>query len=774
LTTRHTSLLVLLLALLSTTCGLDTSNTAATAGRRFRSLRLESTGTRSDTENIERYRALRPGPDVAWRTVDGEARLVELEGGDAHALVINFEVQSKLIIPGPFDGRAFNAVAVEIEYDQQREFVLEFISRGDLSSVSGLAHSDAVAGRQVLHFSLPSLYTPPEQIGRLRLRCTSTVKDLRLLSVDLLRKPLSQRLPIPESGPELIRIGSEDRQGVGMDTEHGIGSRYLVEAGAELRFSYAAPGNSEDGDRTPTLQLNLGTEDGRSESHFFSPKGSAEYSWHDVRVPLEDYAGEELEFSWKVTAPTPAPWALAEVGILEGEGPATRVLLITSDTHRADHLSLGGENLNARTPNLDRLAQRGTVFSDCFTTTNVTNPSHIALMTGTHPRDTGILENNEPMSRAAGTLAEVFRNAGFATFASVSVQHLGDSLSGLGQGFDRYAAPHIAGIKDARETIDTMLAWVDDQEDVPVFLWLHLFDAHVPYAPPSKILAAYYDTRAAAFDPDAPAPEGLPSRVYDSIFPGLKDLDYPLALYAGEVTYLDRELSRVFDHPTLGNAVVAFTADHGESLGHHGIYYAHADLYPDSIHVPLILTYPGGPAGGRIDDPVRQTDIGRTLLDLAGLVGVEFPGNSLLDSSAASTGMPRFAIGASQELASITHEGWHLILALTDVSGHYRVEGRPKHEVTLFHLPSDPETTTNRVETDFERARELRRQLLEWLSEAQDQGWRGERITDAKTLRSLEALGYTASTEDTPETIEFFDFDCVCEWCARFEDLDAR
>ena len=767
------------LAALGASCGLDSpGEVAAAQGRRVQVLNLEAADAGIAAQPIERYRLLRPSPDAPWEVFLAESELVEVEGDDerapAHALVLDSDGPSRVVIEGPFDGRAFNAVAVEVEYGARRDFALEFISRGVVSPVQGQAHCEKREGRQTLLFTLPSLFTPLEEIGRLRLRCLTQVEDLRIHSVDLLRKPIGLRLPTPEGGADLLLVNEEGRRGVGIDARHGVRSRCSVEEDALLRFSYAAPSSEEPPDRAAGLRVTLTGSEGLSESHEFHPTGPAEFSWHDVRLSLAGFAGQELQILWEITAPTPAPWALAEAGVLQGEGPPARVILITSDTHRADHLSLGRAGSHARTPTLDGLAERGILFEDCFTATNVTNPSHIALMTATHPRDTGILGNNEPMSGAADTLAEAFRAAGFATFASVSVQHLDHPMSGLGQGFDRYSSPRLEGLRDAQETIDTLLSWVESNRDVPLFLWLHLFDAHVPYTPPEDVLASYYPSPEVAFDPDAPAPEGVPSHVYEFIFPGLKDLDFPRALYAGEVTYLDRELARLLDHPTLGGAVIAFTADHGESLGDHGIFYAHADLYPDSLHVPLILSYPGGPRGVRVEQPVRQIDLGRTLLDLAGLVGVEFPGDNLLRASEAGAGAPRFAVGAGPSTASITLNGWHLILALQEVEGHHRIEGRPLHEVTLHHLPSDPKALTDRVETDFERAQDLRRQLLDWLTRAQDRGWRAERITDAETLRSLEALGYTASAEGQPEELEFFDFGCRCEWCERFAEDDLR
>ena len=275
---------------------------------------------------------------------------------------------------------------------------------------------------------------------------------------------------------------------------------------------------------------------------------------------------------------------------------------------------------------MDALAEEGLVFEDCFSSTNTTNPSHVALMTGTSPRDTGINVNNSVLSDEAPTLAEAFHEAGFATYSSVSIKHLSPKTSGLGQGFDRAAAPSKRD-SEAEQTIGKLTTWMKQSEELSVFVWLHLFDAHTPYEPEESFITAYYEDPERAFDPRGEFVDEVPEAVIETLYPdpALKDIQFPSTQYKAEISYLDQELSRLLDLSVMRNAIVAFTADHGESLGAHGIYFSHDGLYPDSIHVPMIIRYPGGPKGARSSIPIEQIDLGRTLLDLAGLVGTEFP-----------------------------------------------------------------------------------------------------------------------------------------------------
>jgi len=739
---------------------------AAERSRTFELLRLEADPPRPPQASEV---VLRLTPDSTWTSQRGELRLVGDADAPERVLAFSGPKRTALRIPRPLDPTTFNAVVLDIELPEKRELTLQFISDDGATRRTYKGWTRPEPGRQRVSFALPDLEVPLESVDWLRLSCALKIRDARLHAIELIREPLNVRLAAPADGGDLVLAGSEQRRGVGLAAGLGIRARLRPQASSELRFSFAAPGRSAEDAPGPVLVLEWGAPGGEQQQRRFEPALGTGYAWSEARVPLGEFAGQELDLHWSVEGDeTGAPWALAECGVVSGTGPARRVLLITSDTHRADHLGEAGSGVEVRTPVLDAFARRGVLFEDCFASTNITNPSHIALMTATHPRDTGVLSNHEPISVAAPTLAEAFEDAGFATYASISSRHLGDRTSGLGQGFQRLATPLNLGQRDGAESIDDLLRWLERADGLPTFVWLHLYDAHVPYDPPAELVQSYYPEPRLAFDPEAPEIDHVPARVYDRIFPGLKDLEYPKALYAGEVSYLDGELQRVLEHPAFAEATIAFTADHGESLGAHGVFFAHADLYPDSLHIPLILSGPGVPRGVRCEAPVSHTDLGRTLLDLVGHFSAEFPGSNVLDQidAPAGEGNARYAIGAGASMASITEDGWHLILALQLVRGHHRVDERAEHSATLHHLESDPGTMRDLLTEESERAAALRAKLIAWLGDVQDRGWRSAAIVDPETLRSLEALGYTAT--DSAASDVLFDANCDCDECRRF------
>jgi arylsulfatase A-like enzyme len=451
----------------------------------------------------------------------------------------------------------------------------------------------------------------------------------------------------------------------------------------------------------------------------------------------------------------PASFYLAVAGAVVDRPlpePAPVVVLVTSDTHRADHV--GGPNLSdpngggpsgdlVRTPALDALAARGVVYEDCFAPSHITLPSHAALFTGASPRDTGVLDNNTALGAAAPTLAEAFRAAGWLTGAAVSLDILVDAHSGFGQGFERLSAPERT--RRADETVAVALDWLESSRGRPLFLWVHLADAHAPYDPPDGAVG-YPDGRD-PFDPasalEGEAPHWLPE---------VRDVEYVRALYRGEVAYLDDRLGRLLEHPRARAGVVAVTADHGEVLGRHGIWWRHQDLYPDTLHVPLILAWPGAPAGTRVTEPVELVDLGRTLLDRAGLGGEPFPGRDLAAGGAPA---PRFALSAGARSASVGSEGWHLILRLE----------RP-HELELYDLAGDPACELDRKQSEPARARALRATLVEWLDSGgpASTGWTGTRGEDPAVLARLAELGYTDLEVEAPAAPDGFapPEDCPC------------
>jgi arylsulfatase A-like enzyme len=92
------------------------------------------------------------------------------------------------------------------------------------------------------------------------------------------------------------------------------------------------------------------------------------------------------------------------------------------------------------------------------------------------------------------------------------------------------------------------------------------------------------------------------------------------------VSYVDGLVDRIIssgeEQGLLENTAIVITADHGESLGEHEVWYDHAGLHKETVHVPLILKIPGGPKGIRVSDIVSTLDIAPTVLSFCGLEGI--------------------------------------------------------------------------------------------------------------------------------------------------------
>src|SRR5262245_51977927 len=168
------------------------------------------------------------------------------------------------------------------------------------------------------------------------------------------------------------------------------------------------------------------------------------------------------------------------------------IALITIDTLRADHLGCYGDAA-ARTPALDALAREGVLFEQARTVAPITLPAHASLMTGLYPPRHGVRDNGLfRLPDSVPTLARLLRDHGFTTAAFVSAFVL-DRMFGLAQGFASYddeCQVQFGGTlgvdeRGARETTDAALRYLEASPPLPLFLWVHYYDPHAPYAPPS-------------------------------------------------------------------------------------------------------------------------------------------------------------------------------------------------------------------------------------------------------------------------------------------------
>ncbi len=268
------------------------------------------------------------------------------------------------------------------------------------------------------------------------------------------------------------------------------------------------------------------------------------------------------------------------------ETPLPSILLVTLDTTRAD--SLGFESPDVETPALDALAARGTRFSQAWATVPMTLPSHSSMMTGLYASEHGIRENSRALDEDRPLLAEYLRDAGYATAAFVSGYPLKRQF-GLARGFDHYDDDMGRGNAErtAGPTTDRAVAYLESRPPGRVFVWVHYFDPHDPYAPPEPFASRY---------PDSP--------------------------YLGEIAYMDHELGRLVEafegRGNDGGSRVLVVGDHGEGLGDHGELLHGNLLYRGVMRVPMVAAGSGIPST-RVETAVSTRRVFDTIRGWAGL-----------------------------------------------------------------------------------------------------------------------------------------------------------
>jgi arylsulfatase A-like enzyme len=431
------------------------------------------------------------------------------------------------------------------------------------------------------------------------------------------------------------------------------------------------------------------------------------------------------------------------------------VILITVDTLRADHVS--PYNRHAPTPWIDVFSQEATVFERCAAPMPLTRPSHASLFTSLYPREHGVLNNAMALPSEAVSLTEVLRWENYRTGGFVGVRLLGPD-SGVGQGFEVLDQPSVGRERRAEFVVQRALAWLDDlRQDEKFFVWVHLFDPHLPYAPPDP-----FRSQVAA---DRPEIEW--SHVVDIATEN--DGDVPASfledakkLYLGEVAYVDhwigKLLSGVDKRRSSDDTLVVLTADHGECF-ENGIWFEHADcLGEPGIRVPLIIRYPAGQgAGDQIPVQTSIVDIAPTVLRAAGIAipdglsGRPLQDHAEFEDRKVLVQYPFFQQSAAERrparleaVRSVAGElTTPLLLGVEKVGivGRDWKYLRTMGELELYALTPDPDERQNRIETDSEVAEEMKEELERLLAEHRLNLIDTPEINE-ELLEMLEALGY--------------------------------
>ena len=365
-----------------------------------------------------------------------------------------------------------------------------------------------------------------------------------------------------------------------------------------------------------------------------------------------------------------APGESAAAARTEAAGGPLNLLLVTLDTVRSDHLGCYGDAA-AETPHLDALARQGVRFARASSPVPLTLPSHTTILTGLLPPHHGTRNNGTaPLAAGIPTLATVLAGAGYRTAAFVAAFVL-DHRFGLNRGFAVYddeierpadASWLLEAQRPGDQVVDRALGWLAAADPRPFFLWVHLYDAHAPYNPPS------------------PYRERHPGRPYDGAI-------------AFDDAQVGRLLAALASRGLDDRTVVAIAADHGESLGEHGELTHGLLLYEPVLSVPLLLRAPGL-AARRVDTPVSLVDLAPSL---AGLLRQPLPpppggaldGRDLSAALLAGREPPPSELYAETRYPEVF--GWSPLFALRRRELKYIAAPHPE----LYDLHGDPHETRN-------------------------------------------------------------------------------
>ena len=443
------------------------------------------------------------------------------------------------------------------------------------------------------------------------------------------------------------------------------------------------------------------------------------------------------------------------------------IILIMADDHAVNAVSAYGSQL-IKTPNIDRLANQGILFENCFSTNSICNPSRASIMTGKYSHIHGLTTNYIKPGNEHITYPELLKKAGYQT-ALVGKTHFWIETNCI-KSMDYYMINHGAEYHNPKflekgKELQNYEGYVTDivtdkgidwlkrcDKTKPFMLMLHHPAPHMPFQETDELLEAYknkiYPEPPSFIDPDKNQPDS--PRPFNITMEGMMTFqgrkhvwgDYaweaPVELegealkkwvyqrymkaYMACVQSLDENVGRLLDFMKKSgleeNTIVIYTSDQGFFLGEHG-WYDKRFFYEESIQMPLIIRYPGVNEGTRCDKMVINVDLPETILDLAKVaIPDDMQGESIL---------PLLTNQENKEWRNAMY--YHFYESREDsplpVTNHYGIRTEKyklirfyddkKDHWELFDLDNDPYEMKNLYDAQKyqEKAKELKNRLRE-------------------------------------------------------------
>jgi arylsulfatase A-like enzyme len=348
------------------------------------------------------------------------------------------------------------------------------------------------------------------------------------------------------------------------------------------------------------------------------------------------------------------------------------VILIVVDAFRPQNLSMFGYKKETD-KNLKKIAKESVLFKQCFSSSNSTAPSLMSMFTGMLPKNHGIIHQfpytkEEEIIKMQDNLKfwlpSYLKERGYETNA---IDWIGMWFK---DGFDYYEEkeekqskikkfmniPKVKrfllgvpnwiyqigkkmiktrasiGFVPAKETMDLGISRIKKSQK-PFFLFMHFWDTHFPFKTTKFKGSEKKDVdEVLANIKDKSQKEYFKKRVTDINLYSIEDMTEK---YNESIKNVDEQIGRLHKFLKKKNlwedTILIILGDHGTNLTEHGIYFSSSGLYDDTIHVPLIMHFPGLESK-EIDSFVQNTDLPPTILDYLGYETMDFDGTSLIET----------------------------------------------------------------------------------------------------------------------------------------------
>jgi arylsulfatase A-like enzyme len=396
---------------------------------------------------------------------------------------------------------------------------------------------------------------------------------------------------------------------------------------------------------------------------------------------------------------------------------------------------------------MDGLEARGVRFDQAISTAPWTLPSYGSLFTALLPArhragvstlressfgDGRTLENGDYEALAAdcATLAERFRDAGFATAGIVSNPYF-DAVTRIQRGFaswTQYKNRASAGVELAR-------GWIEAQGDAPWFLFLHLDDPHGPYTPPAPYDERFAGRSIASIQGWPPSLDELRAKT-----PSAEIQKLSADLYDGEIAYTDEQIGALIafldTRGEMARTLVVLHSDHGEELWDHGSTEHGHTLHEELLHVPLAFVMEGRLSPEkRIAQRTSTVDVAPTILELCGLPPIpDADGTSLVPLLEGRAVEPRPCLSEALLYGPREQKAW-------STAGEKLITDAAR-TTQLFDLAADPHEERDLAGVRPDRADKLRTGLIARWSCLRKGSTSRPAEFDAEKRRELEKYGY--------------------------------